>query len=175
MTYSPGYPQAPGYPPQRTAPSGLAVVAAISALVSGGVLLYLVVDAATIYVDFGFGNLPPAILAILGWQLLAGLFLVLGGVLVFARKSAGPVLVIIGALGALSAVVAEPVILGYDLGRYFSSLFNFGHLRSILAVVALFEAAGALVFASMPATRQWARATPPAPAGHLPGGHHPGW
>ncbi|MBC6450342.1 hypothetical protein [Actinokineospora xionganensis] len=175
MTYPPGYPQAPGYPPQRATPPGVAVGAAISALVSGNILLYLVVDALIMFGDLGFGHLPAELYVILGWQLLAGLFLVLGGVLTIARKSSGPVLAVIGAVGALSAVLAEPLILRLDFGRFFDSIFNFGHLRSILVVVALVEAASALVFALMPATRQWVRVTPPAPAGYLPGGHHPGW
>lgn len=175
MTYPPGYPQAPGYPPPPAGPSGTAVCAAISALVSGAVLLYLVVDAAALFGAYGFGNLPTELYVLLGWQLLAGLFLVLGGVLTFARKSSGPTLVIIAAIGALSAVVMEPVILHFDIGRYFESLFNFGHPRSILVTVALVEAAFALLFAVMPSTRRWARSTPPAPVGQLPGGHHPGW
>lgn len=175
MNYSPEYPQAPGYPPPRPASPATAVCGAVSALVSGGALLYMCVDAVSVLSDIGFVNLPSELYVILGWQALAGLFLVLGAVLTFARKSGGPWLTIIGALGALSAVVVEPVILKIEWGHYFSALFDFGTLRSILVAVALVEAVFALLFSIMPSTVQWARGAPPAPAGYLPGGHHPGW
>lgn len=185
MTYPPGYPQAPGYPPgyprgpeippPLPASSATAVLSAVTAIVSAGLLVYLGVDAFSLIADYGLGFVSPELIIILCWQILSGVLLLLGGVLTFARKSAGPVLTIIGSLGALTAVVAEPLILRVDFGHYFAAIFDFGHVRQILVGVALLAAVIALLFSIMPSTFQWTRGTRPAPTGYPPAGHHQGW
>lgn len=185
MTYPPGYPQAPGYPPgypqgsgfppPRQASSATAVLSAATAIAGAGLLIYLGVDAFVLAQDWGLDQLPNELLLILGWQFVSAVVLILGGVLIFARKGSGPVLTIIGAVGALSSVVAEPLILHVDPDLYFAAMFDFDRPRQVLVAVALLATVIALLFSIMPSTFRWTRGAQPAPAGYPPAGQQQGW
>ena len=168
-----------GMPPKPGA--GTAVVAAVLALITG---LWFFAGIPWI----GFYPIPEVIAGQFADALL-GLLLVLGGVLLLARKGAGRVLSIVGAALALLGLVASTVLA--ELHFYFyaggPAPFDVGSVLLRRALLML-PFVLLLVFAALPATGRWTRRQRPPMItyGHQPypqqpypphqqGGRPPGW
>lgn len=180
-----GYPPAPagpgvpaygaGYPPVARAGGGTAITAGILALLLGASRAYASIDAfiglaqISSYSSYGYGyGSNGGIQAFFGITgavaALTALLLIVGGLMLFSRSTAGRALVIVGAIIAL---IEQIVILGYivnALGR-FEYLFELG-FQGFYAVAVGSALAGMvivillLIFASVGSTKRWCQSKP---------------
>lgn len=165
MTYPQGYSSEPamGYPPERAASPVTAVLAGAFALATAGALLVETVHVASGFAEIGIRNIPVNVLGILVGRFLAGLFLLVGACLIFARKDIGPILAIVGAPWGVASVLLEPLIIRVPLDVYLDVLFSFEQLKAVLLAFALMSAPVALLFTLLPATGRWVRGGGPRP------------
>lgn len=159
MDYPQGYSSEPamGYPPERPATPLTAVLAGACALATAGALLLETVHVTSTFAEIGFRDIPVNVLGILVGRFLAGLFLVVGAGLIFARKDAGPVLAIIGAPWGMASVLLEPLIIEVPLDLYLGVLFSFELLDPGLLAFSLISAPVAVLLTLLPSTSRWVR------------------
>ncbi|ALG06575.1 hypothetical protein [Kibdelosporangium phytohabitans] len=159
-----GYPQQP-YPqqPYPAAPSGggspaTAIIAAVLALAIAGFEVVLLVNEST-WIE-NLDKLPGEVVMILVGQLLTGLVMLIGSIVTFARKTAGAVLILIGALVGLASVLTEPLMLpggSKNLGRFYETVFEFGSAEATFRALIVIIAPLALIFAVLPPTFKYLR------------------
>ena len=114
--------------------------------------------------EFSLGALPDGVLIDLAGFLVAGLVLLVGGLATLFRATAGAVLLGVGAVLALAALLAEPLVVNVPLAQYVDTLFARGGLETAARVVLAALAALVLVLASVPTTFRHLRyRTPPRP------------
>jgi hypothetical protein len=154
-----GYPQQPypgagGYP---AAPGGgtnpaTAILAAILALAVAG---FEGTIAGQFFGNGGSFNLPTQFIVSPIVQIAVGLFLLIGAILMFARKLAGAILAIIGSIMAIAMFFLEPVIISdgkADIGRFIEAVFQFEQTETIFRALILIVAPLALILAVIPPT-----------------------
>jgi hypothetical protein len=158
------YPPYPGAPPAKPG-AGTAVVAAVLALLTGLWFLAGIFWA-------GFWLIPEVVIGQVA-DLLIGLVLLVGGILLLARKGAGRVLSVLGAVLALLALVVSTVLVEFPQLRIFfyaggPAPFDVGSvlLRRVLLALPFVLLA---LFAALPATGRWIRHRAPVPYGRPPG------
>ncbi|HEU5472020.1 MAG TPA: hypothetical protein VFV67_15315 [Actinophytocola sp.] len=134
----------------RTNPA-TAVLTGLLALVAAGAI-GLAAVAVFNELDGGFGDLPGELKTILVLRVAGAALLLIGAILVFARKMAGAILTVLGALATIASVLLLPVLAEMPMSRYFELIFQFEDADSIGSVVALFAAPLALIFAILPST-----------------------
>jgi hypothetical protein len=156
-----GYPQQPypggGYPTSggRGTNPATAIIAALLALaVTAFEIVSLVKLFDLITAVGGIGDLPAKTWGVIGTQALAGLLLLIGAILVCARKTAGAVLVIIGAIAAIAGFFLFPILLGggASIGSYFEEVFKFQETIFTFNALTLIGAPLTLIFAVLPPT-----------------------
>jgi hypothetical protein len=163
------YPQQGGYPQQQpysgggypTTPSGggtnpaTAIIAALLALaVTAFEIIFLVNFFDLVKVLGGLGNMPPKMWAVIGVDGVAGLLLLLGAILTFARKTAGAALIIVGSIIAIIGFFLYPVMLRdfSVVGDYVQAVFKFTTSDATFQALLLICAPLALIFAVLPST-----------------------
>ncbi|ONI77701.1 hypothetical protein ALI144C_30050 [Actinosynnema sp. ALI-1.44] len=158
-----GYPQQP-YPqqPYPAAPSGgspaTAIIAAVLALAIAGFEVVLLVNESTLIENLS--KLPGGIVTILVGQLIVGLVMLIGSIVTFARKTAGAVLILIGALLGVASVLTEPLMLpggSKNLGLFYETIFEFGQAEATCRALIVIVAPLALIFAVLPPTFKYLR------------------
>ncbi|MGW6728282.1 hypothetical protein ACWF9G_20485 [Nocardia sp. NPDC055029] len=190
---------------QRPASGGTAVVAAILALLGGivGVVGVVFGVVATVNSERGvsaWGLVPGWMSAVsvvtLVVDLLAGVLLVAGAILVFRRRGAGPTLVVLGCVGVLVAYVVTAISTvvqllqyGIPVGRHLDAVFGpsaFYWLESLgidvpwgLSVLVLVFPVVTFVLGVLPSTRRWCTGAAGQVGGRpvgawAPGAHMPG-
>ncbi|MGS2805685.1 hypothetical protein [Nocardia sp. MW-W600-9] len=186
---------------QRPASGGTAMVVAVLALLGGiagavGVVfgLFRMVRSETGL--FGWGITPGWVSVVSGATLLvdalSAVSLLVGAILVFRRRGAGPTLAALGSVGTLGAYVVTAAstavqLIQYDLpiGRHIDavlgqSVFNglFSVERSVpwmVSVLLLVFPVVTFVLAVLPSTRRWCKgARPPGGVGAPGLSRHPG-
>lgn len=159
MDYPQGYSSEPamGYPPEQPTSAVTAVLAGACALATACALLVETVHVTSTFAEIGFRDVPVNVLGIVVGRFLAGLFLVVGAGLIFARKDAGPVLTIIGAPWGVASILLEPLIIEVPLDLYLGVLFSFELLDPGLLAFSLISAPIAMVFTLLPSTSRWIR------------------
>lgn len=185
---------------QRPASGGTAVAAAVLALLGGIVGVVGVVFGVVATVDsergvFAWGMVP-------GWMsvvsvvtlvvdLLAGVLLLAGAILVFRRRGAGPTLVVLGCVGVLASYVVTAIstvaqLLQYRLpvGRHLDVVFGQTALYGLQSVgidvpwgvsmLALLFPVVTFVLAVLPSTRRWCKGAVAQVGGRPVGAWAPG-
>jgi hypothetical protein len=155
----PGYPQQPpGYPqpgqprPVRTNPA-TALVAAVFALCAAGALAVVGYDFLTEVPDgAGFGDLPGRLQAIPVMQFGAAVLLLIGAILLLARKMAGAVVVVLGGLAGVAAILLVPMLADIGMGVYLELVFKFDSTGATMSAIALILSPLALIVAILPVT-----------------------
>lgn len=123
-----GY-QSGGYPAADGPSPVLAVIAGILGLVAAAAMV--VSNVKVMNNDgFSFSDMPGSFKTIFILRFAAALLLLIGTILVFLRKLAGAIMLVLGAVAAIAAVVLFPVLLkndipGLDMGEYYKVLFKF--------------------------------------------------
>jgi hypothetical protein len=144
------------YQPPRTSPV-TAVIAALLALTVTGFEIVLLVRAFDV-VDFAtLGDQPPQVVALLGSQAVAGVVLLLGAMFTFARKMAGTVLIVIGAVLALATFFLVPVLNMIPLGFYLEAVFEFATSPQVFQALTLIVSPIALLMSLLPPTLNYLR------------------
>ncbi len=178
---------------QRAAGGGTAVAVAVLALLGGiagavGVVSGLVAMVRSESGLFGWGMVPGWVSVVSGATLVIDLgsavLLLVGAMLVFRRRGAGPMLVVLGCVGVLGAFVVTAISTvvqlmqyGIPIGRHVDamlgqSVFNglFSMERDVpwlLAVLLLVFPVVTFVLGVLPSTRRWCKG---ATAQRRPGG-----
>ncbi|MET9216296.1 MULTISPECIES: hypothetical protein [unclassified Nocardia] len=168
---------------QRPASGGTAVVAAVLALLGGiagvvGVVfgLYKMVRSETGV--FGWGIAPGWVSVVSGATLLvdvvSAVALLVGAILAFRRRAAGPTLVVLGSAGTVGAYVVTAIstavqLIQYDLpiGRHidvvlgqsvFNGLYSMErNLPWVVSVLLLVFPVVTFVLAVLPSTKRWCK------------------
>jgi hypothetical protein len=175
MSYQQGYPQQQpppgmqqsGYPaaPSRGNPA-TTIIAAVLGLVAAVALVVLNVHLFTDEVSpgMGFGDLRGEFKTLVILRFAGALLLLTGLVLMLARKLAGAILLVIGALVGAAAILVVPMLLkdvfdalGLGFGDYLSDLFKFANVQQTFAALALIAAPLALIVAILPPTLRYLR------------------
>jgi hypothetical protein len=151
-----GYPQQQPYPVAsggRTNPA-TAVIAGLLALAVAAFEIVLLVKLFEAMGGFGsVSDLPAEVLTVLGMWTLAGLLLVLGSILTFARKMAGAVLIILGSVVAIAGFFLEAVLLlNSRIGFFLEAVFEFSDAATTCRALTLIVAPLALIAAVLPPT-----------------------
>lgn len=185
---------------QRPAGGGTAVAAAVLALLGGivgvvGVVFGVVATVNSERGVFAWGMVP-------GWMsvvsvvtlvvdLLAGVLLLAGAILVFRRRGAGPTLVVLGCVGVLASyvvtvisTVAQLLQYGVSVGRHLDVVFGqtalYG-LQSVgidvpwgVSILALLFPVVTFALAVLPSTRRWRKGAVAQAGGRPVGAWAPG-
>lgn len=181
-----GYPQPqPGFyppaePPGRAASPATAAFAAVLGLLAAAALIVVNIGLFNDLSDagLGLGDVPGAYTTIVVIRFGAAVVLLLGAVLVLARKVVAAVILAIGGLAGVAAVLLYPVLLSGvgpgagDFGEYLKAVFTFDGTTSTFTAIALIVSPIVLILAVLPPTLNWLRSgradafAPPAhPAG----------
>lgn len=170
------YPQQGGYPqpfpqqPYHPGPSGGANPATA---VIAGILAILIAVFEGVVLGYWFslgslGDMPGQVVTVVALEALVALVLLIGAIMMFARKTAGAVLTIVGAVIAAAGVLLEPVMLGIGrYGRYMEALFQLDTAATLFRVLTLFAAPVVLILAVLPPTFKYLRSSR--------GSHSPGY
>jgi hypothetical protein len=159
MSYQPnqGYPPQPqqqGYYGDQAQPSSTnpttAILAALLGIITSAALVVLSVDVLSS--GASFSDLTSEGKTILILRFAAAAVLLLGAILVFVRKVAGAIILLLGALGALAAILLYPVLVDVPFGTYLEVVFKFGETQSTFSAITLIAAPLALIFAILPPT-----------------------
>lgn len=149
-----GY-QSGGYPAADSPSPAAAVIAGILGLVAAAGLIVATVKSMSAFSDLGisFGDLPGKLKTLLILGFAAAAVLVIGAIVVFLRKLAGAIILVIGGLAGIAAVVMYPVLIpGADFGEFFKEMFKFPDAQATFLVVALVASPLALIAAILPPT-----------------------
>jgi hypothetical protein len=176
MSYQQGYPQQQPptglyqggnpAPPSRGANPAMTIIAAVFGLVAAASLVVLDVHLFTDEMPRGkgFGDLTGEYKTLVILRFAAALILLTGIILMLARKLAGAILLIIGALAAMAAILVVPVLLkdvfdalGLGFADYLDDLFKFANVQQTFAALALVTAPLALIAAILPPTLRYLR------------------
>ncbi|KAA9162288.1 hypothetical protein FPZ12_011630 [Amycolatopsis acidicola] len=145
----------------RRPSGGTAVLAGLLALALAGVLGYLPVRT---FIDFGINDLPDKAKIVLGLYLGAALLLLIGALVTFFRALAGGVLLILAALAAIGAVVAEPLLLfPGQFTQFFKAVFQLQLDDSWVRIAGVAGGFVVLVLSVLPATFRYLRYRPADP------------
>jgi hypothetical protein len=159
-------PAYPGYPGQTGGGSSpaVAIIAALLALVAAaGLVVVNMKTLSDLPSGVGFGDLPSQFKTILIIWFAAALILLVGAIIVVARKIAGAFIVVLGGLAGIAAVLLYPVILGdalgvkIEMGKYLEELFKFKTTEDTFAAIALIASPLALILAILPPTLSYLR------------------
>ncbi|KAF0836676.1 hypothetical protein [Nocardia caishijiensis] len=190
-------------PVQRPPSGGTAILTGISALVGGLVGVVGMIAAVgrmvtSDYPPFGWGYAPAwasiASAVLLVVDIVAAVLLLIGAIVLFRRKSSGPMMVASGCAGVIGAYVAGVIITVAQFGRfdigsssYREVVFDQSAVNSLLgpyidlpwflSILLLVFPAVTLLLALLPSTRRWCgRGNRPAWAPAAPGMpyQHPG-
>ncbi|GHF45794.1 hypothetical protein FHX82_001674 [Amycolatopsis bartoniae] len=148
-----------GHPDAERRPNGVtAILAGLVGLGLAGVLGYL---PATWFVDYGIDDLPEPTKIVLGLYFGAALLLLAGALVTLFRAFAGGVLLLLGALGAIGAVVTEPLLLfpGY-FTQFFRAMFQLTPDQAFVRVAAAVGGPVVLVLCALPRTFRYLRYRP---------------
>lgn len=166
MTYPQGYPQQqppygqqpPGnYPPSGGSAAG-AVIAGLLGLVGAGGLATVTVHLLTNLGGVSFGDLPGETKTVVIVQAVAAVVLLVGAIIVFARKVAGAFVLAFGGLFGVVAVLLPPLIVPQaDFGAYFNQIFSFAGPEEIASAVALIASPLALICVVLPPSINYLR------------------
>jgi hypothetical protein len=157
------YPQQPypggGYTPASgggTNPATAIIAALLALAVTAFQIIFLV---KTFSDGFSLSGIPAELLIALGTTAVGGLLSLLGAMFTFARKVAGAILVIIGALVSVVGVFLYPLMVSslaggrtIDFGAYLGSLFKFGGAEQTVFALTLVCGPLAFIFAIIPPT-----------------------
>jgi hypothetical protein len=149
-----GY-QSGGYPAADSPSPAVAVIAGILGLVATAGLIVATVKSMSLFSDLGlsFGDLPGKVKTLLILGFAAAAVLLIGAIVVFLRKLAGAIILVIGGLAGIAAVVMYPVLLpGGDFGEFFKEMFKFPDAQATFLVVALIASPLTLIAAILPPT-----------------------
>lgn len=190
MAYQYGYPPQQPYPqqpypqqpyPQQNADNPLgAVIAAVFGLLATGALVALNVDFFGEFPDgLGFGDLPGELKTLVIIRFAAAVVLLIGAILVFARKLAGAFLLLGGGLFGIACVLLYPtlasvppfVTIPFDL--YFEELFKFADPMPIFSFATLLTSLVTLLMAVLPPTLRYLKGS--AAANPYAGYSQPQW
>jgi len=175
MSYQHGYQQQPqqqqpyggyqgggGYPePVNSTNPAMAIIAAVLALAAAAALTvagFSELSALDDQLGAGFGDLPGEWKTALIIRFAAALVLLIGAIIVFARKLAGAIITVIGGLAGIAAVLLYPVLLSdtlggrLDFGNYLEALFKFEETFLTFSAIALIVSPLALIVAILPPT-----------------------
>jgi len=159
------YPQQGGYPQQPYSGTGsgggtnpaTAVIAALLALaVTAFQIIYLVKFFGQ--APISIGDLPTEYLITLGAMAVGGLLTLLGAMFALFRKSAGAVLIVLGAIVAVVSVFLPPLLFTsrlsgkIDFGTYLQGMFQFGDTFATVEALTVICGPLALIFAILPST-----------------------
>jgi hypothetical protein len=149
---------------------GLAVLAGILGLDAAAGLVaanVAFIDQNLVGTNLSLGDLPGPYTTLLVVRFAVAAVLLVGAIGTLLGRPAGAIILAAGGALGLLAVAGYPYVLGtellppgFDLGEYFSLLFQFPHAEFTFSVVALFASALALIVALLPATRRSLRASP---------------
>ena len=176
MSYQPGYPQQtqnffqphnyqPGYqgglpepePEPRTSPA-TAIVSALLGLAAAAALVVVNLDLlGDLPAGAGFGDLPGDVRTLVILRFAAAAVLVLGAILLLARKLAGAMILLLGAGAGTAAVLLYPTLHADALGEvslvdYLKVVVKFETTETMFTAAALIASALALIFAILPPT-----------------------
>ncbi|MBO0840817.1 MAG: hypothetical protein J2O49_08365 [Sciscionella sp.] len=170
MSYRPSYPvppyQASGYFPPPG--GGTAITAAIAGLVLiglTGVPIYLAITP--LVGNCGSDCFTGMVMAMLLVFPLANLLLLIGAILVLARKAAGAALLAIGALLALGLTAAW-LFVGLSTAETYAN-YVLQDWRGWMMIIAMACALLTLIFALLPPTWRYLRSSSDVPARTPPG------
>ncbi len=171
MSYQQGYPQQPtyqgGYPPAPTGggsnPAAAVITAVLAIVAAAGLVVVNVKSLSDLPSGAGFGDLPSQFQTVVIIWFAAALILLVGAIIVFARKIAGAFIVVLGGLAGIAAVLLYPVILGNALGvkipigDYLEEVFKFKSTEATFTAIALIGSPLALILAILPPTLNYLR------------------
>ncbi|MFF0541564.1 hypothetical protein ACFYTF_01850 [Nocardia thailandica] len=163
--YGYGYPPQPYAPyPQYPAPprpgGGTAITAGVLALLGG---LWGAVSAGSLAIGLSsvssgaLDEVKTMLVVSLGIGAVVALLLLLGSLLLFLRRTAGRVLVILGCLGAIASAAVSVVFMASvgadfkDTDGYASGLAVTAGISGVMALFPLLT----LILAAVPATGRW--------------------
>jgi hypothetical protein len=157
------------YPPVTAKPNGAtAIITAVLAMLMG---LWFLLGVFRL----GFDTWLPAILSQAA-NLILGVLLLLGGILLLARKRAGRVLCVAGSIAALLVLGMALLVLLVPTGMFFfpggPAILPFLPWR-VEQATELVPPAATLLFALVPATGSWTRHVMNFPVTSYPPGQYP--
>jgi hypothetical protein len=163
MSYQPqGYPQQqhPGDQPLAAASTSpvTAVIAAILALGAAAALAVLGFDfLSDVPEGVSFSDFPSELKTVLILDFAAAAVLLIGAILVLARKLAGAVILVIGALAGITAILVVPPLADASFSDYFEEMFKFDSTGATMSALALILSPLALIVALLPPTLRYVR------------------
>jgi hypothetical protein len=163
MSYQHGYQQQPqgaypgnpgGYPePQRANPT-TAIIAAVLALAAAAGLAVAAFKNLEIVPDgIGFGDWPGEFKILVIVRFAAAAILLIGAVIVFARKLAAAFVLVLGGLAGIAGILLYPVLVdGLEFGVFLEAVFKFDGAEATSSAIALIASPLALILAILPPT-----------------------
>ena len=158
MSYQPqGYPQQqhPGDQPLAAASTSpvTAVIAAILALGAAVALTVLGFDfLSDVPEGVSFSDFPSELKTIVIMDFAAAVVLLLGAILVLARKVIGAAILVLGALAGIAAVLLVPPLADVSFSDYLEVMFKFDSTGATMSALALILSPLALIVALLPPT-----------------------
>lgn len=172
--YQGGYPE-----PGAGANPTLAIIAGLLGLAAVGALLVVNFNQLGDMAGASFGDLPGEFQTVVVLRFAAAAVLLIGAVIVFIRKLAGAIVLVLGALAGISAILLYPVLLAdflggqLDLGSYLEEIFKFDGTFATFSAVALIAAPLALILVILPPSLSYLKGS--APSGGYDGYPQQGW
>jgi ABC-type anion transport system duplicated permease subunit len=159
-----GY-QSGGYPAADSPSPVAAVIAGILGLVAAAALVVATVKFMSALSDLGdsvgrsigFGDYPGKLKTLVLLGFVAAAILVIGAIVVFLRKMAGAIILVIGGLAGIAAVVLYPTLTDSPFGEFLKQMFKFPDAQATFLVVALIASPLALIAAILPPTLNYLR------------------
>ncbi|HEV2778283.1 MAG TPA: hypothetical protein VGX25_02685 [Actinophytocola sp.] len=163
MSYQHGYQQQPqgaypggpaGYsePERRTNPT-VAIIAAVLGLAAAAGLVVAAVKNLEIVPDgLGFGDWPGEFKTLVIVRFAAAAVLLIGAVIVFARKLAGAIVLVLGGLAGIAGILLFPVLLDLKIGDFLEAVFQFDGAEATFSAITLIASPLALILAILPPT-----------------------
>lgn len=188
-----GYGGGYNYPAQTGGSSAAAIVGAILGLVTGVLAVLAGIGIINSFVQgpVELSDLPGQVMTAIIGLFAVGVVLIIGAILMFARKVAGAFLILIGAILTVAVILLEPVLFqsiegassaAFEFGEYFKAMFTFGGDAAGAAsggyvmwmgcqAIALVAAPIALIVAVIPPSLNWLRGSSAGAQGY--GGGYP--